>query len=606
MLGTQARDFSDLIEVGERIDTSIRRGRLENTPSEAKEAQVGKKKEGDINYVQGPYQQPFNRARNPSYSQPNNFARFDSTRPRAEFYHTSLNAQFNHQMDNQHHIRARPVRPPRDERPLPNFNVTRTELYKDLVAKNLMGPQPIKPLQPPFPAWYDPNATCEYHMGVAGHSIDKCNAFRRHVLLLLDNNHIGIKTCNNPNITTNPPEHEKGKPVAMIDNDISLSKAVEDIPCTMKQLYEHLRELGYIQQSFGSNERTSRAIKNTRNVCALDEKVTYFVINKESQAIEGENSSFPTNKLIYEVKESAEKSFLLIGKTSHNVSNKKPIALLHIPASFPYHSNHAVPWNYGLRIEGLHDQGTLNKASNVDITVGGITRSGRIYTDETYTLGGKGLEVGESSGTKEFTVKGKKGGIDEFLKIMKQSEYNIVEQLNKTPARISILSLIFSSEVHRKALQKVLNEAYVWPNITPKKVVNLANTVKNSTLIAFFEDEIFLTASQCPKVLHITLKCHGYVIAKVLIDGDSTLNVLPRSTIELLPVDASCMKHSDVVVKAFDGTRREVIGNVCLPLQIGPSTFVVEFQVMYIDATYTMLLGRPWIHDAEAVPSTLH
>ncbi|XP_054781962.1 uncharacterized protein LOC129289182 [Prosopis cineraria] len=454
-------------------------------------------------------------------------------------------------MGNQHHIGARPVRPPRDEHPLPNFNVTRTELYEDLVAKNLIGPQPIKPLQPPFLAWYDPNATCEYHMGVASHSIDKCDAFRRHVLLLLDNNHIGIKTGSNPNITTNPLlEHEKGKPVAMIDNDISLSKAVEDIPCTMKQLYEHLRELGYIQQSFRSNERTSQAIKNMRNVCALDGKVTYFVINKELQAAEGENSSFSINKPIYEVKESAEKSFLLIGKTSHNVNNKKPIAFLHVPAPFLYHSNHAVPWNYGLRIEGPRDQGTLNKASNVDITVSGITRSGRIYANETYMLGGKGLEVGESSGPKD-------------------------------------------SEVHRKALQKVLNEAYVCPNITPEKVVNLVNAVKNSTLIAFSKDEIFPTASQCLKALHITLKCHGYVIAKVLIDGGSALNVLPRSTMELLPIDASCMKHSDVVVRAFDGTRREVVGNVCLPLQIRPSTFVVEFQVMDIDAAYTMLLGRP-------------
>jgi len=61
-----------------------------------------------------------------------------------------------------------------------------------------------------------------------------------------------------------------------------------------------------------------------------------------------------------------------------------------------------------------------------------------------------------------------------------------------------------------------------------------------------------------------------------------------------------------MIVRAFDGTRREVIGMITLPLEIGPSKFEVEFQVMNIDPAYTMLLGRPWIHMAQAVPSTLH
>jgi hypothetical protein len=44
---------------------------------------------------------------------------------------------------------------------------------------------------------------------------------------------------------------------------------------------------------------------------------------------------------------------------------------------------------------------------------------------------------------------------------MKHNDYSIIEQLKKTYARISLLSLILSFEQHRKALQKVLNEAYM-------------------------------------------------------------------------------------------------------------------------------------------------
>ena len=57
---------------------------------------------------------------------------------------------------------------------------------------------------------------------------------------------------------------------------------------------------------------------------------------------------------------------------------------------------------------------------------------------------------------------------NEFLKLMKHSEYCVVDQLKKTPAKISIMSLILSSEPHRNALQKVLNEAYVPQDINQR------------------------------------------------------------------------------------------------------------------------------------------
>ena len=54
----------------------------------------------------------------------------------------------------------------------------------------------------------------------------------------------------------------------------------------------------------------------------------------------------------------------------------------------------------------------------------------------------------------------------EFLKFIKHSEYSVVEQLNKLLARISLLALLLNSEPHRKALMRVLSEAYVAHNIS--------------------------------------------------------------------------------------------------------------------------------------------
>ena len=66
------------------------------------------------------------------------------------------------------------------------------------------------------------------------------------------------------------------------------------------------------------------------------------------------------------------------------------------------------------------------------------------------------------------------------------------------------------------------------------------------------------------------------------------------------------MRPSGIIVKAFDGSRKSVIGEVDLPIHIGPHLFQITFQVMDIIPAYSCLLGRLWIHEAGAVTSTLH
>ncbi|XP_070020109.1 uncharacterized protein [Nicotiana sylvestris] len=52
---------------------------------------------------------------------------------------------------------------------------------------------------------------------------------------------------------------------------------------------------------------------------------------------------------------------------------------------------------------------------------------------------------------------------------MKVQDYSIIEQLRKTPAQISLLSLLIYSDEHRWALMKILNEAHVPDKITMVK-----------------------------------------------------------------------------------------------------------------------------------------
>lgn len=71
-------------------------------------------------------------------------------------------------------------------------------------------------------------------------------------------------------------------------------------------------------------------------------------------------------------------------------------------------------------------------------------------------------------------------------------------------------------------------------------------------------------------------------------DTSSSLNDMPMTTLVKLN---TFIKASTLVVKSFDGSRRMVIGEVDLPIVVGPHTFMTTFQVMGINLGYRCLLG---------------
>ena len=83
------------------------------------------------------------------------------------------------------------------------------------------------------------------------------------------------------------------------------------------------------------------------------------------------------------------------------------------------------------------------------------------------------------------------------------------------------------------------------------------------------------------------------IVARVLIDNGSALNVWSMATLKHLNVDISLIRPSTMIIQAFDDTRREVQGKIEITIEIGPRSFMVNFQVIEVDFPYNMLLGRP-------------
>ena len=95
--------------------------------------------------------------------------------------------------------------------------------------------------------------------------------------------------------------------------------------------------------------------------------------------------------------------------------------------------------------------------------------------------------------------------------------------------------------------------------------------------ISFSPEELGEEGNQHTKPLFIVVKCRNMVVARVLIDNGSSLNICPLATLDLMGVDRNNLKPSSITVRAFDGSKREILGELDLQVEIGPQQFIIPF-----------------------------
>ncbi|RVW60501.1 Retrovirus-related Pol polyprotein from transposon 17.6 [Vitis vinifera] len=163
---------------------------------------------------------------------------------------------------------------------------------------------------------------------------------------------------------------------------------------------------------------------------------------------------------------------------------------------------------------------------------------------------------------------------------VQREDDEILRQLRTTQARISIWSLLASSSTHRDALVRALGQIRVDTATTPEGLIHM------------------LTADRAT--------CIVRRVPSVLLDNGSALNVCPLVTAIALGFSPDDFGPSTQTVRAYDGTQRTVMGTLSTHVMIGPVSYSIVFQVLRIQSSFNLLLGRPWIHEAGAIPSSLH
>ncbi|KAI5419197.1 hypothetical protein KIW84_043391 [Lathyrus oleraceus] len=110
---------------------------------------------------------------------------------------------------------------------------------------------------------------------------------------------------------------------------------------------------------------------------------------------------------------------------------------------------------------------------------------------------------------------------DEVLRLIKKSEFNMVEQLLQTPSKISVLSLLMNSKAHREALQKIFEQAYVEHDVTMDQFDHIVANITFCNNLSFYDEELPEEGRNHNLALHISMNCKEDALSNVLVDTGS-------------------------------------------------------------------------------------
>ncbi|KAI3807551.1 hypothetical protein L1987_23481 [Smallanthus sonchifolius] len=106
--------------------------------------------------------------------------------------------------------------------------------------------------------------------------------------------------------------------------------------------------------------------------------------------------------------------------------------------------------------------------------------------------------------------------------------------------------------------------------------------------------------------LVITQYIANHFIRRILIDGGSSVNIIKHEVLKRMVIpDSEIISKSSVLV-GFSGKVKNTVGEIKLPIYIEGVNSIQKFCVIDSLSCYNIILGRPWIHDMKAVPSTYH
>jgi hypothetical protein len=106
--------------------------------------------------------------------------------------------------------------------------------------------------------------------------------------------------------------------------------------------------------------------------------------------------------------------------------------------------------------------------------------------------------------------------------------------------------------------------------------------------------------------LYLSATINEVQVRRALVDTSSYINLIPLSTIQAVEISQKKIQGTPMEIKGFSGIDEYTKGHIQLVLKVGPIVALTWFHVVDSVVPYHILLGRPWLHKHQFIPSTYH
>ena len=108
------------------------------------------------------------------------------------------------------------------------------------------------------------------------------------------------------------------------------------------------------------------------------------------------------------------------------------------------------------------------------------------------------------------------------------------------------------------------------------------------------------------KALYLKGFIDGKPLTKMLVGGGAAINLISYSTFRKLGKKVEDLCPTDMRLIDFSGNISVTKGVVHVELTVGSKSLPTTFFVVDAIGTYSILLGRDWIHTNCCIPYTMH
>ncbi|GAV58423.1 hypothetical protein CFOL_v3_01957, partial [Cephalotus follicularis] len=108
------------------------------------------------------------------------------------------------------------------------------------------------------------------------------------------------------------------------------------------------------------------------------------------------------------------------------------------------------------------------------------------------------------------------------------------------------------------------------------------------------------------RLLYLEAIINGATFKHSLVDSGALINLHPYQTFKAIRIPERCLVRQSLNVSGFVAVTLQTLVYVSIDLKVNKIRGPPIFHVIDALATYHVLLGRSWIHENEAIPSTLH